>query len=403
MRKILVMLVALAAVAITVPVAMGSGPAPEWVQVADGAYQAASVYGDGAIVYVPASTRLRPPTVVDDTSVPEVIEEEWGTGIPIEAVSPEATTEVVDERQAFVYYADPGTRAGAAALTTLPGGWSARFDGYERYLTSIADRLDRLAVAPAGQAYATYDAAGVLTVRDVHGETIPLPGLPQYVLDSAMAAAWSFDGTALYLAYATTGGAEVWLAPLGGQAGQLGRFDKFGGFVGATPKGVLLYQRGIALVEVTALGTRTVTPLASLDYPWAVSPDGRYVLWLDLIVSLTTVEDAKTTTLRMPGGYALCPPRGWPGPSSSEIVVYACGQDPSDTVLLWYSEEGPGRYGLRIVEPPSDGLCFDYSVDPVVVGPGVVSVVVTDRSAFLVGDAVDTGTWLIDLNGAGRR
>ncbi len=400
-KLLLVVLVALVVVSVTVSVAVGSGPAPDWVKVADGAYQAASVTGDGGIVYVPASTRLGPPEVVDDEPVLRIIEEEWGTGIPIMTVSPEATTEVVDERQAFVYYADPGSRADASALTTLPGGWSARADGRERYLSSTADRVDSLAVAREGQAYATYDAEGVLTVRDVHGEPVHLAGVPQDL--PPISAAWSFDGTALYLAYAAPGGAEAWLAPLGGQAGQVGRFDKFGGFVGATPKGVLLYQRGIALVEVTALGTRTVTPLASMDYPWVVSPDGRYVLWLDLVVSLTTVEDAKTTTLRMPGGYALCPPRGWPGPSSSEIVVYACGQDPSDTVLLWYSEEGPGRYGLRVARPPEDGLCFDYSVDPVVVGPGVVSVVLTDRSAFLVGDAVDTATWLIDLNGAGRR
>jgi len=400
-RKLLVMLVALAAVAITVPVAMGSGPAPEWVQVADGAYQAASVYGDGTIGYVPASTRLRPPEVVDDAPIPEVIEGEWGTMIGIETVAPEATSVVVDERLAFVYRGGAPSQADAGALTTLPGGWSARLDGRKRYLPSIADRLDSLAVAREGQAYATYDAAGVLTVRDVHGEPIHLAGIPQDLRPTA--AAWSFDGTALYLALATTGGTEVWLAPLGGQAEQIGRFDKFEGFVGATPKGVLVYQRGIALDEVTALGTRTVLPLAPLDYPWAVSPDGRYVLWLDLVVSLTSLEDAKTTALEMPSGYELCPPRGWPGPSSSEIVVYGCGQDTSDTVLLWYSEQGPGRFKLRVVEPPADDMCFDYSVDPVVVGPGLVSVVLTDRSGFLVGDAVDTGTWLVHLNGPGRR
>ena len=167
MRKLLVMLVALAAVAITVPVAMGSGPAPEWVQVADGAYQAASVYGDGTIGYVPASTRLRPPEVVDDAPIPEVIEGEWGTMIGIETVAPEATSVVVDERLAFVYRGGAPSQADAGALTTLPGGWSARLDGRKRYLPSIADRLDSLAVAREGQAYATYDAAGVLTVRDV--------------------------------------------------------------------------------------------------------------------------------------------------------------------------------------------------------------------------------------------
>ncbi len=244
----------------------------------------------------------------------------------------------------------------------------------------------------------------MLSVRDAHGQSVTLPGLPRQVLDSATAVVWSFDGTSLYLAEPVGSGANVWSAPLQAEASLVERLDDFDGFVGATPEGILVFQRGVALVELTPSGSRTILPLASLDRPEVVSPDGRYVLMQDLTVSLATVQDGQMTTLEMPRGYQVCPTRGWPGPDSTEIVVYACGrEDPTDTILIWYSRDGAVRYRSKVIEPPSDELCFDYSVDPVVVAPGVVSVIVTDRSGFSVGDAVGTGTWLIDLNGAGRR
>ncbi len=115
----------MAVVAVSVSVATGSGPTPEWVNVADGAYQAASVCNDGAVVYVPASTRLRPPALVDESPAPEVIEEEWGTMIGVEAVSPETTEPTQEESQAFVFYRDPPPQVTTAALTVVPGGWSA--------------------------------------------------------------------------------------------------------------------------------------------------------------------------------------------------------------------------------------------------------------------------------------
>ncbi len=401
-KKLLLVLVVLAAVAVTVSVATGSGPAPQWVKVADGAYQAAAVAGDGSIAYVPASTRLMPPVAADTTPAPEVVQELGGFSVALEGVSPDAMAEVVEDSQPFVYCSVPSWRLGAELMGEVPGGWSARLDGHEKYLLSVADRLDNLDVATGGQVYVTRDQVGALTVRGLDGEPVALRGLPKDVLDSARASAWSFDGSALYLAEQIGRGAQIWLAPLAGQATPLARLDQFDEFVGSTPQGVLVYQSGMALTEVTAQGTRTVSQLASLD-PWVVSPDARYVLMLDRVVTLTSVEGGQTTTLRMPRGYELCAPHGWPGPSSSEIVAYASGRDPSDTVLLWYSEEAPGRYTLRVVEPPSGELCFDYSVDPVVVGPDMVSVVLTDRSAFVVGSAVDTGTWLIHLEGVGGR
>jgi len=138
-RRLLVIVVALVAVAITVLAAMGSSPAPTWVRVADGAYQVASVCDDGAIVYVPASSRLGPPTVTEDVPAPVVTETEWGIAVEEAPISPEAASAAVDERQAFVYRASASPDADPLALTTVPGGWSARPDGRERFLPSMRD------------------------------------------------------------------------------------------------------------------------------------------------------------------------------------------------------------------------------------------------------------------------
>jgi len=405
-RRLLFILAVPLAVALAVPVVAGSGSAPKWVEVSDGAYLAAWVH-QGTIVYVPAETRLRPPSEgAAESTVPEAFEVEGGFPVPDMQGLPSPPETAEDGRKGFVHHVTGGLTTSLPTMNPikLPGGWLMTLGGTDRYLRSTLDRLDAQAVAPSGQMYCTAGSLGRLEVRGLHGEFLELPGVPPDVLDSISGLAWSSDSTAVYLAHATGNGVEIWLAPLEGQARMLEVVPHFDGFAGTTPTGVLVYQYGLALDEITPTGMRTVLNLAAEDVPWAVSPNARYVLWLDRIVSLTSLDTGKLLSLEMPDGYELCPPFGWPGPTSSQIAVYACGRDPSDTLLLLYTETSPEHFELTaMTAPPSKDVCFDYNVDPVVVWPGVVSVVVTDRSAFCIGSAVNTGTWLVHFNGAGGR
>jgi len=404
-RDVLILLIVLLVVVMTVP-AMGSVRAAEWVKVNDGAYLAAWVQ-QGVIAYVPAETRLSPPPPNEDAekSTGQQVFEGQGTLAIRDMEGPPSAREVDrDNRRPFIYRTTGSGSLPATGLTELPGGWSLELGGTCRYLRDTLDRLDRLAVAPSGQMYCGVDTFGHVKVRGLHGETITLPGLPSSILDSICGIAWSSDSTAVYLAHPTGHGTEIWLAPIEGRASLLQVVPQFDGFSGTTPAGVLVYQYGTALREVTPTGTRTLLNLAPEDVPWAISPDARYVLWLDRTVSLSSLESGKVLTLDMPKGYELCPPFGWPGPTSSEIAVYACGRDPSDTLLLLYTETSPEHFDLTTMTlPPTKDACFDYTVDPVVVGPGVVSVVVTDRAAFCIGNAVNSETWLVYLNGTGGR
>jgi len=399
-RKVSILLAALIAVGLATSAVMGSGPVPSWDLVADGAYQAAWG-GDGSIVFVPAMTRLRAP----QTDQTELEVTQAGGGLALQDTEgPPVSQEMADERRAFVHRLSPSDSPQIALDPTgRSGGWSLTVGESKRYLQSISDRLDTLMVSPSGEMYTTRDERGHLAFRDVDGNPVELAGLPGHVLESACRVAWSADATAVYLANPTGLGAEIWYAPLQGQAQMLAVVDQFDGFVGTTPSGVLVHRCGIALDEVTPTGTRTVLRLTFGDLPWAVAPDGRYVLMLDQTVTLVDLGSGKALSLQMPEGYELCPPRGWPGPTSSEIAVYACGADPSDTILLLYTETVSGKFNLtQIITPPSEDLCFDYNVNPAVIAPGVLSVVLTGRSEFLKGSAEGIGTWLVTLHGEGR-
>ncbi len=399
-----VVLIAALGFALARPVS--STPPPSWTKVADGAWVAVWA-SDERIAYVPASSRLLTPQAsAGAVSNGGEVQVPGGVIIPASEEPPEADAPVSETVSPFIF--ELGARADEVptewANTEQVGLWVLREAGNSLFVTDLPGGARLAAISPLGEFCCRMGQTGEILVEDAPGERHPLAGLPADVAAHPLGWIWGPSGCTLYVAGNAGQEIGVWRCPVDGSAELCGTVAKpFGGFAGVTDSGPLVYRFGETLSVVSQVSSSSL-PLSSADIPWVVSPGGRYVLWFSDSISITEIATGKQYDLPVPRGYSLCPPLAWPG-TDDLFVFYVCGDDPSDTQMVAYARKPHGE-GFQLIascKAPTPDTCFDYSVDPVMVGDGVFSVLITDSVGFLRSQAIDSSTWLVEFHAGGGR
>jgi len=380
-----------------------------WRELGRGVLLAAWAEGD-QVTYIPTASLLGEPdssdTIGAAKDAPIIIGSDGSIGLPTPP-GPPPESGVAEVRK------DPYlVSLTSFELTTPETEHLSRYSIWRVQTASgwklVSDVVPETAFSPSHERACVTDSSGTLRLLASDGTVSAVPGLPEAAARRWVDWTWSADGLTLFVASEAARGLEAWKCPLTAKAEKLGELEEpFCRFLGVGGRGPLYEAPKSGGYVIREHGPKGLDQLWSGQDILGVSSGGKYVLGLakvgrKQILTLTTTTEGKSFETQVPLGLTIVYPDAWPGSDSLFALFAHKPQDYTETYVLVGSFTGD-ELNLRMVAPPSKSLSFDLTVPPVVIGPALVSLVTTDRDAFLKSQSLGAITWVVDVSPEGGR